>query len=293
MTASAPNHAGVPLFELFERDAVFGTTTAAFRSRRACLSPSRQHAGDWRMGKAGGLWPVRARPEKDDRGEPKKSRSKDATDGVLWVEVVCQVPRRPRLRSSVAVLGRWWWSSERSGGARVLDRQDTGKVALLLRGILHLADPPVVGEAGGCLPISCGFPVRSEWAIPFAAQPRHSARQGRERARPVADAGQDAGQRGRGHGAAGGRTLGHLLSSGEGGRLGQVGLGRYLGYLSRVPHSVLCPSSQGPLRKPGLTLVEAGRLAAAHPRGKIEIQSSPSPSSSPSLFLSLRSEGPS
>lgn len=154
MIASAPNHAGVPLFELFERDAVFGTTTAAFRSRRACLSPSRQHAGDWRMGKAGGLWPVRARPEKDDRGEPKKSRSKDATDGVLWVEVVCQVPRRPRLRSSVAVLGRWWWSSERSGGARVLDRQDTGKVALLLRGILHLADPPVVGEAGG---VACRF----------------------------------------------------------------------------------------------------------------------------------------
>jgi hypothetical protein len=79
----------------------------------------------------------------------KKSRSKDATDGVLWVEVVCQVPRRPRLRSSVAVLGAGGWSSERSGGARVLDRQDTGKVALLSSRHPAPGGPTIVGEAGG------------------------------------------------------------------------------------------------------------------------------------------------
>ena len=59
--------------------------------------------------------------------------------------------------------------------------------------------------------------------------------------------------------------------------------GRYMGYLVWLLHSVLCPSSQGPLGKPGLTVIGAGRLAAAHLRGKIEIQSGPSPSSSPSF----------
>lgn len=126
------------------------------------------------MGKAGALWPVRARPENDDRGEPKKSRSKDATDEVLWVEVLWQVPRRPRLRSSVAVLGRRWWSSERSGGARVLDRQDTGKVASFFAASCTWRTHLLLEKQGGWpadfVRFSCSFRVGNPVRCPAQAQ---------------------------------------------------------------------------------------------------------------------------
>lgn len=126
------------------------------------------------MGKAGALWPVRARPENDDRGEPKKSRSKDATDEVLWVEVLWQVPRRPRLRSSVDVLGRWWWSSERSGGARVLDRQDTGKVASFFAASCTWRTHLLLEKQGGWpadfVRFSCSFRVGNPVRCPAQAQ---------------------------------------------------------------------------------------------------------------------------